>query len=193
MGKGRKRKQGKRTKSGRLSRAGQVRFDQGSEHSQAMQSLYGQDGCDAIGRAFRTGLLGEGSDAKAMLDKARQVSNAYWHAFSTGSYTSAIADKTGGSTPSIPAEVALRREQWLNEVLDSLNSLGASERRHFDQLVIDVNPDCGPAWLDRLCSGSRQKPVRHNPADLTALRLALKGLAMVSGVDQPVIKLQKAA
>lgn len=193
MGKGRKRKQGKREKNGRLSRVGEPRYDKGTERAQAMQALYGPDGADAIGRAFRAGLLGSGSEAKAMLDMARQVSNAYWWAYSTGSYTCAIADKVSGSTPSISPEKARRREEWLSGVLDSVNRLGRPQRRFFDALVIDVNPDCGPAWLDRLCFAKRSRSALIEPADAQSLEYALEALSLIADVDMPRIARLKAA
>lgn len=152
---GRKRKQGNRTKSGRLSRAGICSFDKGTEHTQAMQALYGPDGADAIGRAYRTGLLGVGNDAKALLDMARRVSNAYWRHYSAGSYKCALGDRTAGSVVDIDQAKALRSEEWLNEQIDTVTALGDLERKAFYQLVIDINPDCGPESLDRLCWARR--------------------------------------
>lgn len=189
---GRKRKQGKRTKSGQLSRAGQPRYDKGTEHAQAMQVLYGPDGADAIGRAYRSGLLGHGSDAKAMLDMARQISNAYWAVYTNGSYTCPIADKTGGSIPSFSPEKARRREEWLSGQVDTVNRLGHAHRRNFDQLVIDVHPDHGPAWLDRLCFAHRSNRVVIDPADAQCLSLALEALSLIADVDMPCVARLKA-
>lgn len=160
---GRKRKQGKRTASGRLSRAGipPVTFDKGTERAQAMQALYGQDGCDAIGRAYRAGLLGEGAEAKAMLDTARKVANAYWQAYETGRYQCTLGDKTGGAVASLDHERIKRREEWLESVLRFVNGMGRDVRRAFDALVIDVNPDHGPGWLDQLVWAKQHR----KPAD----------------------------
>jgi hypothetical protein len=147
---GRKRKQGKRTPSGRLSRAAPALFDRGTERAQAMQALYGPDGADAIGRAYRAGLLGDGSEAKALLDTARKVSNAYWQAYETGRYRCTLSDRTGGSVVELNHERIRRREEWLAEALDFVNGMGRDVRRAFDALCIDVHPDHGPAWLDSL-------------------------------------------
>lgn len=192
---GRKRKTGvKRTKSGRISRAGaELRYDKGTERTQAMQALYGPDGCDAIGRAYRAGLLGEGSDAKAMLDMARQISNAYWAAYAVGPYASAIGNKTGGSMPSETPEKARRREEWLNGHLDTANGHGHAHRRNFDQLAIDVNPDCGPQWLDRLCYAARTRRAWIDPADAQALSRALDCLSEMAEVEKPRVATLKAA
>lgn len=179
---GRKRKAGvKRLPSGRISRAkpAPVTFDKGSEHAQAMQAIYGPDGADAIGRAYRSGLLGEGSEAKAMLDTARKISNAYWQAYETGRFQCPIADRQSGTVVTIDHERELRRQQWLEEVLAFVNRMGRDVRRAFDQLVIDVNPDCGPLWLDQLIYAGRQgKP--QDPAHLSQLRRALDPLNILA-------------
>ena len=193
MAKGRKRKQGKRTKSGQLSRAGQPSIIKGNERAQAMQALYGQDGCDAIGRAYQAGLLGQGSDAKAMLDTARRLSNAYWAAYGTGRITSAIGDKTGGGSSPLSPDKARRREEWLNTSLDSLNRLGRTHRRFFDALCLDIHPDHGPCWLDRLIFAHRCKRVMIEPSDAHALEYALEGLSMLADVDMPRVAKLKAA
>lgn len=148
---GRKRKPGKRTKSDKLSRAG-LSYDKGTDRAQAMQVLYGTDGADAIGRAYRCGLLGEGNEAKAMLDTARRISNAYWRAYENGKIRCTLAERTFGSVANIDEERDRRIEQWLTERLDHVKAMGEQTRKAFYQLVIDINPDCGPAWMDRLCA-----------------------------------------
>lgn len=167
---GRKRKPGARTKSGRLSRAGKLRYDPGTERAQAMQALYGPDGCDAIGRAYQAGLLGQGNEAKALLDMARQVSRLYWRAYETGGIKSCIADKNFGAIVDIDHARVRQQEEWLSESLRVVNNMGRNVRRSFDQLVVDVNPDCGPVWLDNLLSR------KGTDADRNKLREALDGL-----------------
>lgn len=173
---GRKRKPGPRTAGGkRPSRAGHVPlFDKGTEHAQAMQALYGQDGCDAIGRAYRSGLLGEGTKAKAILDVARRISNAYWAAYETGRYVCALSDRAhGGGSPD--HEAIKRREEWLNDTLTRVRKMGEPVRKAFYQLVIDVNPDHGPDWNDRLIWASR-KGIGPDIGDQRTLRAALDAL-----------------
>lgn len=138
-----------------------------------MQSLYGTDGADQIGRAYRWGLLGEGNEAKALLDLSRKLANAYWRAFTTGPIVSAIADKTGGSIVDLDHEKIKRQEQWLTECLRFVDRMGV--RRSFDQLVIDVNPDHGPPWLDNLIF-ARRTHKHADPMDERRLREALDGL-----------------
>jgi hypothetical protein len=182
MGKaGRKRKHGKRTPSGRLSRAKPVTpaFDRGTERAQAMQALYGPDGADAIGRAYRAGLLGEGAEAKAMLDTARQIANAYWQAYETGRYQCTLGDKTGGGVATLDHEKAKRREQWLAHVLDFVNHMGRDVRRAFDALVVDVHPDHGPPFLDNLIYAKRRR-MPPATADLAQFRRAMDALELLA-------------
>lgn len=187
MGKtGRKSKSGKRTPSGRLSRAGAVPvYDRGTERTQMMRAFYGEQGSDAIGRAYQAGLLGEGSEAKALLDTARRIANAYWQAYSTGSYQCPLADRTHGNTSDLDHERIKRREIWLSGCLDLVNKMGV--RRQFDQLVIDVNPDCGPSWIDSLVWNAKQNLHRKaheqiEPAsgDVKELRAALDALEILA-------------
>lgn len=174
---GRKRKSGiKREKNGRMQRTAEMRYDRGTERAQAMQVLYGPDGADAIGRAFRAGLLGEGSGAKAMLDMARSISGAYWQAYETGAITCTLGDRTGGTVTSIDHARVKRREEWLNECLDIVNAMGRDVRHAFHQLVIDVHPDHGPPWLDRLCFAQRSTAMVIEPMDQRHLRAALDAL-----------------
>lgn len=132
-------------------------FDKGNERAQAMQALYGADGADAIGRAYRAGLLGEGSEAKALLDTARRISNAYWQAYATGRYQCPLGDRTHGSVIDMDHEKIKRREEWLSGCLNDVRRMGPQCDRAFRQLAIDVNPDHGPAWLDALCYAERTK------------------------------------
>lgn len=165
----RPRKAGKRTKSGRLSRA-RVNFDKGTERAQAMQALYGPDGCDAIGRAYQNGLLGRGNEAKALLDMARKVSRLYWRAYETGAVRSCIADRSFGTIVDLDHARIKQQEEWLTESLRIVDRMGRNVRRSFDQLVIDVNPDCGPIWLDSLLARKAGQGERNK------LREALDGL-----------------
>jgi len=170
----RPRKTAARTKRGRISRAA-INFDKGTERAQAMQVLYGPDGCDAIGRAFRSGLLGCASDAKPLLDMARKVSRIYWRAYETGAVRSCIGDRTYGAVIAIDHERVKRDETWLNESLRIIERMGRNVRRSFDQLVIDVNPDSGPQWLDELLHD------RGSVAGNVKLREAMDAIEALSG------------
>jgi hypothetical protein len=141
-----------------------------------MQALYGPDGADAIGRAYRAGLLGEGNEAKALLDLARKVSNLYWRAYATGTYQCALADRTHGSVADLNHERIKRGEEWLAESLAIVARMGI--RSTFDQLVIDVNPDSGPDFLDRLI-WAKTRGIPAKLEDSAKLREALDGLAAI--------------
>jgi hypothetical protein len=146
MGKarGRKRKSGNRTPSGALSRA---RIDYGNEVTAAKFDKFGTDGSDAIGRAYRMMLLGSDERAKALLDTARALHRAYWATLPGG------ADQRDGQGGAGDDERILQRERWLLAQIDTVNSFGHPIRVAFDELVIDVQPDCGPVWLDRIING----------------------------------------
>lgn len=178
---GRKRKVGKRTKSGRLSRAKvpPVLYDRGTEAAQAVRAIYGTDCTDAIGRAYRAGLLGDEQEAKPLLDTARSIASAYWQAYEVGPVRSAIGARTFGNVAQIDHERVKKREEWLEACLRFVDGMGANVRRSFDQLVIDPNPDAGPAWLDTLCWSVRIKtplPLK----DKARLREALDALEQLT-------------
>jgi hypothetical protein len=154
-----------------------ITFDKGTDRAQAMQVFYGTDGVDAIGRAYRSGLLGEGDTAKCLLDTARRIASAYWIAYSTGSYRCPLGDSNSGSVVSIDHERAKRREDWLNACLRQAETMGV--RRQFDQLVIDINPDQGPDWMDRLIEYQRHG-VEARVSDIAALNRALSALSLLA-------------
>lgn len=176
---GRKRKAGLRTESGRLSRAGAVpRIDRGNIRAELATILYGTNGSDAIGRAFERGLLGQGAEAKALLDTARAIHRAYWAWYVNGPIRCPLAERNGASMRD-DTERERRQEAWLNAMLDTARRGGHPVRVLFDQLVIDVNPDYGPAWLDRLFG----KPP-HRDDDWGRLSAALDALADCAGVPR---------
>lgn len=171
MGKaGRKQKPGRRTKSGRLSRAGIDRNVKGNERAQAVSVLYGQNGTDAIGRAFECGLIGQGAEAKALLDTARKMFNLYWRAYEVGPIGCTLGDQSGGGGGEIDHAKVKRQEEWLNDCRVCVRKMGPTVSRAFDELVIDPMPDYGPLWLDRLCA--KQGTV----GDRQTLRAALDAL-----------------
>src|SRR6476469_2204425 len=104
---GRPRKKGVRTKSGRLSR---VLIVKGNDRAEAMKELYGGNGSDAIGRAYERGLLGEGNDAKAMLDTSRAISRSYGSAYMNGPIRCTLADRQSGAGAE-PDEERERRQE----------------------------------------------------------------------------------
>ena len=172
---GRPRKAGKRKPNGRLIPA--LTFDKGTERAQAMRVFYGTDCADALGRAYRAGLLGKGDDAKQLLDTGRRIANAYWQAYSTGSYKCPLGGSNSGAIVSLDSERVKRREDWLKKCLRAVEAMG--NRRQFDQLVVDINPDCGPPWLDRLIAYKRDG-VEAKVEDIAARHRAIKALAMLA-------------
>lgn len=176
MARGRKRKAAPRTPSGQLSRAS-IGPDRGNTQAQAKHDRYGQDGVDAIGRAYCSGLLGEGNEAKALLDTARNIANVYWQTYATGAYSCPLALKTHGPSVEVEHERIYRRQQWLNECLSQVGRMGY--RKPFFALVIDVNPDQGPQFLDAAILAAQQdRPCRA--VDRAMLNCAIKALGKIT-------------
>lgn len=175
---GRKRKTGARTDSGRLSRAA-PRHDRGNARAERMQELYGTNGSDAIGRAFGRGLLGTDADAKAMLDTARSIHRAYWSHYAVGTPRCTLADRNSGAGRPDNPERDRAIEHALNAKLALAGRPGSNERSAFDQLVIDINPDSGPTWLDRVLGKAAQAN------DWGRLTAALDALADCAAVARP--------
>jgi hypothetical protein len=177
MARGRKRKAGNRTRSGRLSRAGvpAVRIDRGNPRAELRTELYGTNGSDAIGRAYERGLLGTGSEAKAMLDTARAIHRAYWAWYATGPIRCALADRNGAAVEH-DEDREKKQERWLNDMIRTVERGGRAVRVVFDHLVVDINPDYGPIWLDRIIERQAKD------SDWVNLTAALDALAECAGV-----------
>ena len=150
MAKGRKRKSCRREPNGKPSRKGipRLTIDKGTERLQMKQEDFGTEGADAIGRAFMAGLLGE--DGGILKDHARKLFSAYWPMMEVGRYNCTLNDRSGGSNDNFDPEAVKLREKWLNKQLATADKMGRTQRKVFDQLVIDMNPDSGPSWLDSL-------------------------------------------
>lgn len=183
MGKGRPRKSGAR-KNGRLVPA--FANDRGTPERQTMRALLRDpiQGADAIGRAYVFGLLGTGDYATDRLNAARSLAKK-WHWFAGGHAGGRLDDSIGnllprdGGEPSDPVRDQIREDALL-DALDMVKAAGGHDcRRAFDHLVIDLNPDCGPPWLDRVidCERSSRAPTE---SDGNMLRLALKGLDAIT-------------
>ena len=152
---GRKKKQGPRTKSGRLSRAISAIRDAGTDRTALKFSIYGTDGADPIGRAYVMGFLGHGQDAKALLDTSRAIFRAYWAWYENGPINCTLADRKSGAWVDNDSDREARQEEWLNRMLKKAGPQGRDKRRWFDELVINIQPDEGPDWLDRLINFNR--------------------------------------
>lgn len=160
---GRKRKDGRRNANGRLSRAADTRFDRGTERTQATREKFGTDSCDAIGRAYRTGLLGD--DGQRLMQTARSIHRTYWPMFGVGQVGCTLGDRSGGG-----GQGNADRERWLTRTILEIDAMGRPHRKAFDDLVLDFYPDFGPDWLDRLIAK------QANDADAEKLSRAVEVL-----------------
>lgn len=186
---GRARKMGKRTKSGRLSRAKAAVFDHGTESAQARRAAFHGHGYDAIGRAFETGLLGweDGKPtarAKMLMDMAHSLSRVYWCEYEVGGTGCTLG--RGGLTschmgPPLRGLDDPQQEAWLVRMLAMVP---ARERALFHELVIDVLPDSGPVWLDRLIAARRAGGdawEKARPWDKARLEMVVRRLDLMVG------------
>lgn len=121
------------------------RRDAGTDAAQAKRAQFGTDGCDAIGRAYRAGLLGE--DGQRLLQTGRSINRAYWAAYGQYGMSCTLGVRTGAANDD---ENSLSREKWLTATMRDIDEMGREHRRAFDSLCIDFHPDCGPIWLDNL-------------------------------------------
>lgn len=170
---GRKHKQGKREPNGRLVR---IQFDHGTSRAQMKFEQYGTDGADAIGRAYQAGLLGDNADA--IKDTARRIAKAYWPMLEVGTYRCTLSDASGSANDNFDHDRLKAREEWLTGILRSVDRLGRAHRKAFDDLVIEVHPDSGPKWLERMIY-ARSHQIGCELADLQSLGMAIEAIEEV--------------
>ncbi|MGX7895488.1 hypothetical protein [Tsuneonella sp. HG222] len=150
-----KRKSGKRTASGRLSRAGQgPSIIRGNERAMARFEKYGQHASEALGRAYAAGLLRDPLDdtrGKERYDVAVRLQSAWRKAYRQG-FRSALNDNPRGATviTETDAQVAAYHKMRGQVAFLDANGYGS----WFHQLVLAEHPDCGPWWLDNLLDGT---------------------------------------
>ncbi|QUT07935.1 hypothetical protein KFK14_11405 [Sphingobium phenoxybenzoativorans] len=189
---GRKRKQGKRTKSGQLVRT--PRYDKGCDGVIRRRAEFGiyaetKDGerilvdatqtFDALGRAWSAGLLGEPDQANRFRDTGRVIAAQYWRTYGFATPDSLARFQPSQGVGVSDSEKEKVREKALNASLDRIKKMGPQVASAFSQLVIDLNPDKGPPWLDRIIYGKRTgKPV--DDRDTTILGHALDALSEVA-------------
>lgn len=152
---GRKRRQGKRTPGGQLSRAGKPKGEtlagQPSEWVKAQKTRYGSYYNSAIGRAFASGLLGDGNEAKTRLDNARKFASLHRRIMGGDFYRCPLNDAPRGSNddePESPTEQDIANHAWLLKGIVTTDESGG--RIFMDQLLSRQFTDYGPPWLDRL-------------------------------------------
>ena len=148
-----------------------MRRDAGTDAAQAKRAAYGTDGCDAIGRAYRSGLLGE--DGQRLLQTGRSINRAYWAAYGQYGLTSALGDRAGAANDD---DNSLAREKWLNATIRQIDRMGRDHRKAFDELCLDFHPDYGPHWLDSLIASRHAAPL----SDWSRLAKALEVLEELS-------------
>lgn len=138
------------------------------------------DACDALGRAFNAGLLGNDRDkAKRLLEAGRRIAWQYWRVL--GFATPDSLARFQPSQPSQPMDTERERilEAALNDALGLVGARGRDVRRAFDQLVIDPHPDHGPLFLDQIIWAHRHQK-RATERDYAWLALAKEGLEAVA-------------
>lgn len=143
------------------------------------------DTCDAIGRAYCAGLLGSGERAKDLLVAGRKIARQYWRVYVDGPIAANALARYFPSEPGKPMSADDRiesdriREQALSDALSLVRARGHDVRRAFDQMVIDVHPDHGPAWLDQIVWANRHSKA-PSERDSNFLRLAIEGLEAIT-------------
>ena len=137
------------------------------------------DTCDALGRAYCAGLLGTGRRAQDLLLAGRKIAAQYWRAygFLTPDSLARFQPHSGG--PPADPEKDKIREDALNDALGLVRGRGHNVRRAFDQLVIDLNADQGPPWLDQIVWAHKHGK-RASERDYHMMSLAIEGLEAVA-------------
>lgn len=138
---GRKRKAGRREKSGRPQR--DYTHDKGTERIQALRERFDVYYCTALGRAFSGGLLGE--DGLDLYQTGMKFAKLHKRVFGIVDYKCALGDSAGGSSL-YDEERDANDHQWLLNAIRSFQ--GPEDKFYMDQLLIHT--DQGPGWLDRL-------------------------------------------
>lgn len=176
---GRKRKDGKRTSGGRLSRSAEsieARYDRGSEWVQIMRAKYGESYNSALGRAYAAGLLGEGVEAKDRYDKARKFVSLYRAVIGRDRYRCPLNQAPRGMDDRPHDERDSLNQDWLLVNMERIDVTGC--RPFFDQLTSHLYTDHGPLWLDRLLAKPRDR------RDTMILDAAIRGIDAIGPVDE---------
>lgn len=177
MGRGRPRKHGKRTESGRLRRDNYPVpvYDHGTDRARARAERFGGHGMSALGRAYASGLLGDAQTAAIRYDVGKRFQRAVERFFEIGRVKCPLGQQTrlGATVVQITANPHEEAEWvWLNAMADALDAGGL--RPWLDQLTHDLYADGGPIWLDRLLDGGR------DPADQMVLKTAIAALDCIA-------------
>jgi len=181
---GRKSKPNKvRTNTGRISRAKAVNNNDAPKESSrpsawvdSQRDKFGVHYNTALGRAFVSGLLGEGQEANDRYAEAKRFARVYARTISQDRYRCAL-DRTPRGNLALaedPDEIAyeIEQQQWLFEAMAKIDATGC--RPFFDQLISTLHTDRGPYWIDALISG------HTHPADVAVLNAALKAIDAIT-------------
>lgn len=138
--------------------------------------------CDALGRCYIAGFLGRGDReerARSLLAAGRKIASQYWRVYGFATPDSLARFQPGNA--SVPMDPALEkiREDALNVALEMVRARGHQVYTAFQQLVVDMNPDQGPRWLDAMIWAEKHgKPIGERDAHM--MKLALEGLEAVT-------------
>lgn len=143
------------------------------------------DGMDAIGRAWVAGLLEhEGKAPETLLAAGRKLHHLYWD------YWLRLA----GDKVQLTASEDESLQGALNRRIKAIEKCGPEVRHAVYSLCVDVHPDSGPDWIDRLVEARRvfrgvheRDPARRWPQDAvfetrdwSLMQNALIGLAALA-------------
>lgn len=195
-----KRKSGKRTASGRLSRANadpRKAWDYGNEIVQARRLLFTHETIqggkaadqvsDAIGRLWALGMLNNhGFDGKMLCDKGRDYANAWWAYW--GGRLSATDNEPRTSSSQSKEVPSARPADLYFERIDAYLERGTLARKCLLELLVDYEGDDIAPWAARLIGHGlmERKRIRFaeplEPSDRIMLNAAIRGLcALVDG------------
>lgn len=171
MARGRKRKLGKREPNGRIQRTPEMRYDKGTERTQAMRERFGDHYSTAIGRAYSAGLLGHGQQGLDRYTEGKRFARVYARLIARP-YRCPLNDTPRGLAGDADHERERREQDWFFDMARKLDDEGL--RPWLDQLLSDIYTDAGPYWLDAILNGGK------HPADHAVLECAVKALDVLT-------------
>lgn len=175
---GRKSKSGKRYKCGKLKTPAEPNVIRPSEWVRERVARFGQDYNSALGRAFASGLLGEGNEAKVRYDTARRFIALYRAVIGRERYGSGLDLSPRGIRHEMePTQRDIDDQEWLLVNLARIDNTGC--RPFFEQLIGSGYTDYGPPWLDRLLATQHRD--RRDTLVLDAAIRAIDAIGPVNG------------
>ncbi len=172
--KGRPRKPGRRTDTGKPIRA-VTPHDKGNDRVQALRERFGEHYSTALGRAYAAGLLGEETLARVRYDAGKRFQRAVERFFEVGRVRCPLGQerRSGGVSVQLEANPYEADEwQWVCGMADWLSFTGL--RPWLDQLTLGLYHDADPYWLAALLDGGK------HPADLAVLDTVIKALDLIA-------------